>query len=376
MEDSKKFHIALDARPLSTRISGVGRLIGETIYHFPEKEKYVFHLFSHLPIHETHQKILDLPNIVLHIGKGFFASKGGLYFLFSMPYEIRKGNYDLFWGSQQVAPFFLPSQLPIVLTYCDLVVYLFPGTMRKIALIQQKIFQAYSINRSKFIISISENTRTDQIQKFSYKKENTSVAYPGIDREEILSFLQKKPSIEIQNLPEKFLLSVSTIEPRKNYPFLLKVFQEYRKLHKEKSYKWVIIGKRGWETDEFYEEIDLEIKKYEDIIILDKINDIDLHHAYKKSSLFLFASIYEGFGIPLLEALFHEKKSIVADIPTFREIGEDQIQYLPIHDPAIWARKIIELLNSNQTPKIDLDKFSWKNSALATKKVFDQFLKK
>ncbi|MCB1176795.1 MAG: glycosyltransferase family 4 protein, partial [Leptospiraceae bacterium] len=307
MNNQKVYNIALDARPLSTRISGVGRLIGETLFHFPEKEKYIFHLFTHLPIHETHKKILDLPNIKVHQGEGFFAKKGGLYFLVTMPLEIRKGNYDLFWGSQQVAPFFLPSKLPIVLTYCDLVVYLFPGTMRKIAALQQKIFQSYSVKKSKFILSISENTRTDQINHFQYPKEKTGVAYPGIDIKEIEELLKTPPGKDIKNLPDKFLLSVSTIEPRKNYSFLFKVFRKYRELEGKNSIKWVIIGKKGWETEEFYSELNKDIEKYNDIIILDNITDSDLHHAYKKSSLFLFGSVYEGFGIPLLEALYHKK---------------------------------------------------------------------
>lgn len=372
--NTKKYKIALDARPLSTPVSGVGRLIGEILYHFPEKEKYEFHLFSHLPFHPTHSKILELPNIIPHIGQGFFAKKGGLYFLITFPLEIRKGKFDLLWGSQQVVPFFLPKKLPVVLTYCDLVLYLYPQTMRKIAQIQQRIFQYYSVKRANFILSISENTRRDQIQKFNYPVERTDVSYPGIDLEEIKNFLNQEPSSLVKQLPEKFLLSVSTIEPRKNYFFLLQVFEEYRKLTKT-PLPWVIVGKRGWESKEFYEKLEYQIQTYKDILILEGINDIDLHHIYSKCSLFLFASHYEGFGIPLLEALAHNKKALVSDIPTFHEIGFDQIEYLPTNDPKRWALKILELLESPKIPKIDLNFFSWENAALQTKKAFDRFLK-
>lgn len=364
----------MDARPLSTPVSGVGRLIGEILYHFPQKEEYEFYLFSHLPIHPSHSKILKLSNIFPRIGKGVLAKKGGLYFLAHLPYEIRSGNFDLFWGSQQVAPFFLPKKLPVVLTYCDLVLYLYPQTMRKIAELQQRLFQYYSVKRANFILSISENTRQDQIKKFSYPAELTSVSYPGIDLQEIKIFLNTEPSEKIKTLPNEFLLSVSTIEPRKNYSFLLKVFQEYRKLSSN-PLPWVIVGKRGWESKEFYEELEKEIQTYKDIILLEGVNDIDLHHIYKGSSLFLFASHYEGFGIPLLEALAHNKKCLVSNIPTFYEIGGKEIEYLPSEDPKRWASKIIELLNSKKIPKIDLNFFSWENSAIQTKKAFDRFLK-
>lgn len=370
---TRKYRIALDARPLSTPVSGVGRLIGEILYHFPEKERYEFHLFSHLTLHPTHSKILELPNIFLHVGKGLFAKKGGLYFLVSLPREIRKGNFDLFWGSQQVAPFFLPKKLPVVLTYCDLVLYLYPQTMRKLAQLQQRFFQYYSVKRANFILSISENTRKDQIWKFNYPSELTAVSYPGIDLDEIKNFLKKKPSQKINELPKNFLLSVSTIEPRKNYPFLLKVFREFRKLAHD-VYSWVIVGKRGWESKEFYKELDKEIQSYKDIILLENIDDVDLHHVYSKCSLFLFASHYEGFGIPLLEALAHNKKCLVSNIPTFQEIGFDQISYLPTDEPKRWAMKILELLDSSHIPNIDLSLFSWENTAIQTKKAFERFL--
>lgn len=372
---TKKYRIALDARPLSTPVSGVGRLIAEILYHFPEKEKYEFHLFSHLPVHKEHSKILELSNIVPHIGKGLFSKKGGLYFLVTLPLEIRKTHFDLFWGSQQVVPFFLPKKLPVVLTYCDLVLYLYPQTMRKIAQIQQRIFQYYSVKRADYILSISENTRNDQIKKFHYKREQTSVSYPGIDLEEIKNFLLKEPSEKVKNLPKEFLLSVSTIEPRKNYPFLLQVFREYRKT--SNPLPWVIVGKRGWESKEFFQELEKDIQTYGDILVLEGVNDIDLHHIYSRCSLFLFASHYEGFGIPLLEALAHNRKCLVSDIATFHEIGSDQVEYLSTKDSndiKRWVQKILELLKSSKFPKIDLEYFSWKNSAIQTKNAFDRFL--
>ncbi len=372
--NTKKYKIALDARPLSTPVSGVGRLIGEILYHFPEKEKYEFHLFSHLPFHLTHSKILALSNIVPHIGQGVFFKKGGLYFLITLPLEIQKQKFDLFWGSQQVVPFFLPKNLPIVLTYCDLVLYLYPQTMRKTAQIQQKIFQYYSVKKAHFILSISENTRKDQIQKFDYPKEFTDVSYPGIDLEEIKNFLIQEPSSYIKKLPQQFLLSVSTIEPRKNYSFLLQVFREYRNIAPH-PLPWVIVGKKGWESKEFYKELESQIQTHQDIFILENINDTDLHHIYSKCSLFLFASHYEGFGIPLLEALAHNKKCLVSDIPTFHEIGFDQIEYLPTNDPKRWALKILDLLESSNIPKIDLKLFSWEKTAIKTKQAFDRFLK-
>ena len=189
-----------------------------------------------------------------------------------------------------------------------------------------------------------------------------------------MSLSQKKPSEFIQNLQRPYLLSVSTIEPRKNYPFLLQTYKEYRKLTPIKSMKWVIAGRIGWEKKSFLDELKKEIKEHNDIILLDNVNDIDLHNLYKNCGIFLFASVYEGFGIPLLEALAHKRKCIVSDIPTFREIGSEKISYLKTEDPILWAKEIIHLENSTSVPEIDLDFFSWENSARITKDVFDKLL--
>jgi glycosyltransferase involved in cell wall biosynthesis len=364
------FKISLDARPLSTPISGVGRLIAETLVHFPNKENYQFILHSHLPIHKSHFKVLDLPNTSTMIGTGILSKKGGTYFSFFLPFEIRELHPDLFWGSQQVVPIGLPKDLPVVLTFCDLVLYLYPKTMRKIAAIQQRFFQSYSVKHSNFILSISNSTRLDLLKKFDYPEEKTGVAFPGVSISEIqnhLKIFKKDSKVEI---PESFLLSVSTIEPRKNYKFLLSVYREYRKMAGNNHLPWVIVGKIGWESPEFIQDLETEISFYHDIIIIHPCPDSLLHFLYSKCELFLFASFYEGFGIPLLEALAHKKKCLVSDISTFREIGGDSIFYLPPDDPNEWARKICNLIESKDYPEIDLEKFSWEASARVTERAF------
>jgi glycosyltransferase involved in cell wall biosynthesis len=373
-EGNTIYRIGLDARPLSTRVSGVGRLIAETIRHFPQKEKYQFVLFSHLPIHESHKTILELPNVEFHQGKGFLSKKGATYFNISLPLSLNQFNLDIFWGSQQVIPPLFFSKLPVVLTYCDLVLYKYPETMRLLAAIQQRLVQGYSVNRADYILSISEQTRVDLVKHFNYPENKTGVAYPGVDVKEVVSASLKTPSIFIQNIKKPYLLSVSTIEPRKNYPFLLEAFKAYRKLTTNFRMYWVIAGKIGWEKESFLTELKKEIEEYNDIILLDNVNDVDLHNLYKNCEIFLFASVYEGFGIPLLEALAHKRKCIVSDIPTFREIGKDKISYLKTENPEDWAKEMIALEKSNIAPKIDLDYFSWENSANTTRDVFEKVL--
>lgn len=373
----KIIKVGLDARPLSTRISGVGRLIAETLKAFPNSEDYIFHLYSHLPIHEDHKAILSLPNVVWESGGGLFRLKGGIYYNFFLPFQVRWQKLDFFWGSQQVLPPFLPKKMKAILTYCDLVLYLYPETMRFAAKIQQRLVQSYSVKRSSFILSISKQTSDDMCKKFNYPHEKTGVAYPGINEKEINIHLNQTPTAKVLNIEPDYLLSVSTIEPRKNYPFLLNVFRKYRRLDPHHYRHWVIVGKIGWESPEFIEELKQERTLFKDIHILDSISDTDLTHLYKRAGLFLFASKYEGFGIPLLEALFHKQYCMVSNLPTFREIGKDGVTYLPYEteeDAEVWAQEIQKYFKTPIQADVDISEFTWKNAAKKTEEVFKQTL--
>jgi glycosyltransferase involved in cell wall biosynthesis len=371
----------MDARPLSTPMSGVGRLLHETILAFPKSAKVEFFLFSHRPIHSSHKKILEDKNMYWIQGEGILSKKGGTYYNILLPFLLKSFSLDLFWGSQQVLPPFLPNSLPAVLTYCDLVLYLYPETMRTIARWQQRFFQAYSVHRSSHILSISKNTEVDMIQKFNYPPERASVAYPGIDGKSIQILLKNSPSEIIKSLNKNYILSVSTIEPRKNYSFLLKVFEKLRNDPSSKKInqlKWVIAGKRGWESEDFFQKLDFSVKTHKDIIILDSIDDSDLHHLYKNAGLFWMASHYEGFGIPLLEALYHNVMSICSDIPTFREIGKDSILYFPTSskdDIQAWVSASLDCLKRGMKFNGNIKSFTWENGAHQTLLAFQKVLK-
>jgi glycosyltransferase involved in cell wall biosynthesis len=373
----KTYKIGVDARPLSTRVSGVGRLIAETLKAFPNKEKYEFLLFSHLPIHPDHKAILELPNVRWVNGGGVLKWKGGLYYNLYIPFYLFTHRLDLFWGSQQVLPPFLPGDLKAVLTYCDLVLYLYPNTMRWIAKIQQRMFQRYSVMRSSFILSISKQTSDDMCKKFGYPVEQTGVAYPGVNPQEMTSLLDTPISNRVKDLGTGYLLSVSTIEPRKNYPFLLEAYREYRKRNPHHYRPWVIVGKIGWESPEFIEELIQERTLYKDIFLLDSVSDSELQHVYKRAGLFVFASKYEGFGIPMVEALFHKIPCIVSDIPTFHEIGKDGVIYLPIgtkEDAKGWALAIDSFFQNPMPMDVSIETFRWENAAQITEGVFKKVL--
>lgn len=365
--NEKKYKIALDARPLSTPVSGVGRLIESILKGFEKDSNFEFYLFSHRPIHEGYSDLFKNPNIKPVIGQGLFSVKGGIYFAFYLPFQLRKYEIDLFWGTQQVFPLFLDRNIPGVLTYHDFVAYRFPETMRPIARFQQLFYLRRSIQRADFILANSEFTASEILKYSSFSKDKIQVIYPGYDPKEIRK-IKTPPTERISELPKKFFLTVSTLEPRKNFGTLLNAYQEARK---EKSdLVWVHAGKEGWESPEFLEKFkDLSLSG--ELYWFDFVTEEELKYLYSQANLFIFPSIYEGFGIPLLEALAYSLPCIVSDLEVFREIGKKSCIYISPESPEDWKNAILDFQKRKfKFVKADLARFERKKSASIVKMIF------
>ncbi|WP_338127831.1 glycosyltransferase family 1 protein [Leptospira noguchii] len=358
--------MGVDARPFSTSVSGVGKMIHSALLDLGNDSSFEFYLFSHKDLHPSYSNLLNLPGIRFIKGEGFFSKKGGLYFAIALPLQLRKIKLDLFWGTQQVLPPFLSKKTATVLTYNDLVAYRFPDTMRTIARIQQKFYLSRSIKRADKLLPISESTRNEIAKFFHIPLEKMQVVYPGIELSEFKSLFKEKPGERVDLLPKKFFLSVSTIEPRKNYRFLYNSYIEYSKNIKyNQRFSWVIGGKAGWEDPAFIETLRSSESKAAGIIWIESPTNVELAHMYKKCSLFLFSSLYEGFGIPLLEALSLEKPAIVTDLSVFREIGGNKIRYLELEEN-LWTSALLDFSKKPYSgKKVDIRKF-YRSAAVKT----------
>ncbi|WP_329601343.1 glycosyltransferase family 1 protein [Leptospira noguchii] len=358
--------MGVDARPFSTPVSGVGKMIHSALLDLGNDSSFEFYLFSHKDLHPSYSNLLNLPGIRFIKGEGFFSKKGGLYFAIALPLQLRKIKLDLFWGTQQVLPPFLSKKTATVLTYNDLVAYRFPDTMRTLARIQQKFYLSRSIKRADKLLPISESTRNEVAKFFHIPLEKMQVVYPGIELSEFKSLFKEKPGERIDLLPKKFFLSVSTIEPRKNYRFLYNSYIEYSKNIKyNQRFSWVIGGKAGWEDPAFIETLRSSESKAAGIIWIESPTNVELAHMYKKCSLFLFSSLYEGFGIPLLEALSLEKPAIVTDLSVFREIGGNKIRYLELEEN-LWTSALLDFSKKPYSgKKVDIRKF-YRSAAVKT----------
>ncbi|MFN3603287.1 MAG: glycosyltransferase family 4 protein [Leptonema sp. (in: bacteria)] len=366
------YKIAVDARPLSSSISGISRMISKILENLDLP--YEFYLFSHLPIHQDFENLLKKRNIhwkTLKITP--LSKKGGSWFLWDLPYFLNTYlKPNIFWGTQQTIPLFLNNSIKKLITVLDFVSYYYPHSMRKIAFYQQKFLLKRSFQKADLNICISKSTAKDLKKIFPFAK-NVQVIPVGFDK--------PKKIVKSKNplLKTPFILAVSTIEPRKNYSTLIDAYYEYYLQEKKDPYSLVIIGKKGWETKEFYSHLEEMQSRTKKIFILENISDDELYNFYQNCAFLCMPSLYEGFGIPIIEALSFSKNVIVSDIPVFREVAGKYAKFIPPLEVKKWSEAIYQYVELHRKGKLRPVSFnsklvSWKTISESYKAAFNSLI--
>jgi len=172
---------------------------------------------------------------------------------------------------------------------------------------------------------------------------------------------QKDISQNLKNIFESqnIYLTVSTIEPRKNHKYILDTFELL--WSNNIDVKYVMIGRVGWNSDEFITKIKTHKEYNKRVFLLSDINDTELVYAYHHSKALIFASYIEGFGLPIIESLYNNLQVLCSDIKIHREIAKDFVTYFNLEDKKSLFNIII---NDNFNKDIDnFNLYSWKDSA-------------
>jgi glycosyltransferase involved in cell wall biosynthesis len=249
---------------------------------------------------------------------------------------------------------------------------------------------------SKRVIADSNSTRNDIIQFFGTKENKIGVVH--LAAEEIFRKLDAS-ELDKEILPKfkitkKYILSVGTIEPRKNYATLIKAYNLFKLKYlssgfktgspsmgsgsdlKNKDYQLVIVGRTGWLSEEAFAEYEKSPYK-EDIIFVGRISDIELVQIYNHAELFVYPSVFEGFGLPVLEALQCGLVSLASNTSSIPELIHDRHLLFNPADEAEIAAKIAEFLNKDnlktelsQNALNNASRFSWKKTAKKTLDIY------
>lgn len=283
-------------------------------------------------------------------------------------------RFDAFFSPTHYAPRFSPT--PTVISIMDVSYIHFPETFAKKDLYQLQEWTRYSAVKAKRIFTISEASKGDIIKFYHKKAEDVIVTHLGI--KEIDADVTRKAMDEITkkyNLSNKYFLFVGTLQPRKN---IIRLIEAFSLLHeKNNEIKLVIVGRKGWK----YDDILLAPEKYnitDSVHFLDFIPDEDLPSLYRNALAYVLPSLYEGFGLPVLEAMKYACPVITSNISSLPEAGGDAALYVNPEDTNDIAQKMEMVMNDSQLREdlikkghVQVKKFSWEKTAKETLAVLE-----
>lgn len=288
----------------------------------------------------------------------------------SLPLYLRKEPADILLV-QYITPFFIPRKTKIITIIHDVSFKVFPKLVGKRDLFFMNILIPMSLKRADKIIGVSKFTADEILKYYKVPEEKVDWIHNAVAdnffkeySQEELEAVRKKYS-----LPQKFILYIGTLQPRKNLPALIEAYIKIP-IEKRKDLKLVLAGGRGLNFDA---KIDEYVKSYgleKDVILPGFIDEADKPQIFQLAHTFCFPSLYEGFGIPILEAMTLGVPTLASDIPPHAEITEGAAMLFKADDPADFGQKLARIVSDEnlrqtmpQEEKLQAQKFSWKKTA-------------
>lgn len=261
-------------------------------------------------------------------------------------YLARRDKLDVFWGTAYFLPY-LSQTTKQILTIHDFWYQISPKSTHWLHVLAQRIFLKSEIRRADALVTNSQGTAT---RLYSFTGHKSTVILPAINELfQPQSQSQVDPVLQRFGIDTPYLLNVATWEPRKNVGLLVKTFIGMKQVGLIPNHKLLLVGKKGW--DYAYIQALIADSGLKQIIALDYVPDEFLPGLYAGADLFVFPSIYEGFGMPLLEARACGTQSVATDITELREAGGSDTTYIQPTEEGLRAGILAALRKPKTPPK-------------------------
>jgi len=232
--------------------------------------------------------------------------------------------------------------------------------------------------KARGIIVDSLSTKNDLVRFFNINPDKIEVIYLAADNifRKLNNGEKDMNSLLKYGINKKYILSVGIIEPRKNFATLIKAFNYIKEKDPSFNYSLVIAGRTGWKSEDTYAEREKSPYR-EDIIFTGRVTDSELVQIYNSAELFVCPSIFEGFGMPPLEAMSCGLPVIVSDTSSLKEVIGDSGILVKAEDEQEIARRILDVLKNKDLKETLIKKslsrakeFSWGKTAAGTLKAY------
>ena len=231
-----------------------------------------------------------------------------------------------------------------------------------------------NVRAAKMIIADSLSTKNDIIEFFKINPSKVEVIYLAADKifKRLSENEKDKNVLKKYKINKKYILSVGTIEPRKNFIALIKAFNLIKKKDASFDYKLVIVGRTGWKSEATYAEKN-NSPYTEDILFTGRVPDEDLVQIYNQAELFAYPSLFEGFGLPPLEAMSCGLPVIASGTSSLKEVIGDAGILVKAGDENELGNKILSIIKNMEIKEklkekslAQVKKFSWGETAQKT----------
>jgi glycosyltransferase involved in cell wall biosynthesis len=292
-----------------------------------------------------------------------------------LPRYIRRARLDLFHGTNYQLP--LMNAKRNVLTVHDLSVFTHPETHDVRFARRARRRLPIMLRAASHVVTPTEAIKGELTARFNLDPLRITVT-PEAPRN---SFFQMKLEDtaavrQLFGIEDDFILFVGTIEPRKNLPILLRAFERISRM-RDRRLQLVLAGGGGWLTDDFDRLVRASDFR-ERIRLTGYLSDEELRALYSSCKVFVYPSLYEGFGLPPLEAMACGAPVVASRIAAHEETLKDKARLIePMDEPAL-AKAIVELVEDEKARQslvkeglAHVANFSWRKTAELTSKVYD-----
>lgn len=298
-----------------------------------------------------------------------------------LPVAARRQGLDLLHCPVNVIPALSPC--PTVLTIHDLIFLRYPEGYHPTKRFYLKAMTGWSARHATHVIAVSEATRQDVIELLGVSPGHVTTVQNGVGSQFGPISMERKREFKLsQRLPERVVFYVGTLEPRKNLSMLLRAFKAIADEPAFDDTTLVIGGSKGWYYDEIFATAErLGLASMGRVRFLGRVPDDELPLWYNIATVFAYPSIYEGFGLPVLEAMRCGAAVLTSNTSSMPEVVGSAGILLDPSDVGAWTRAMAALLNDEQARRElreaavkQAGSFSWERSARGTAEVYRRVL--
>lgn len=366
--------IGIDGLPLTQTLTGIGHYTNQLAIHLALEadgdEIEVISPRAFLPDLDTSAE--RPPN--LHFSRARLSPLNRRWWSIGLPRYLRRHPIEVFHGTNFEVP--LQQVCPTVLTIHDLSMWLHPETQEKKLVRRAHRRLPAMVKAATMIITPTESVRLEVNEHLGIPLERIAAvpeAARGCFRP--VDAAQSAATRKRLGIADEFLLFVGTVEPRKNLTTLLHTFEAILS-RRQQPLQLVVAGRRGWLVDDLLELMKRSPNAHR-IKLTGYLSDEDLCALYSSCAAFIYPSIYEGFGLPPLEAMACGAPVVASDIPAIREVVNTAAQLVSPESVPELTHALLELLVSAQARRKlsaagikRAAEFSWSGAAAATRAVF------